>query len=377
MSAEAHIKSEKKDDQILIALSGEWTAATIDDALQKLNKIHTESSSNSIAMNLSDIEKMDTAAAWSLYRFQQSLQAKKTTVGLTGLSTQHQNLFDEVSQHTIEEKSAPPKVWLPLRVLENMGRKTCIFGDDILQLLQFIGELSICAWRSIKHPSRLRLRATIYHLEKVGFDALPIVGLISFLIGVVLVYQGAYQLRRFGAEIFTVDLLAVSALREIGILLTAIVVAGRSGSAFAAQIGFMKLNQEVDAMWVLGLNPFEVLVLPRLIALTIALPLLSFYSDLMALLGGGVMCNSLIDLDFQQFLHHAQLAIKPWTFWTGMIKAPVFAVSIAVIGCFEGMRVSGGAESVGERTTRAVVESIFLVIILDAIFSILYSYLGI
>jgi phospholipid/cholesterol/gamma-HCH transport system permease protein len=265
----------------------------------------------------------------------------------------------------------------PLYIFEQIGQQVYALKDDLYELLQFIGELTISLGAMIRHPGQFRLRATVYHLEKVGLNALPIVGLISFLIGVVLVYQGAYQLKRFGAEIFTVDLLAVSALREIGILLTAIVVAGRSGSAFTAQIGFMKLNQEIDAMWVMGLNPFHVLVIPRLIALLIALPLLTFYSDLMALLGGGVMCISLIDLAFDQFLHHLHLAIKPWTFWTGMIKAPIFAIAISVIGCFEGMRVHGGADHVGTQTTRSVVESIFLVIVIDAAFSVLYSYLGI
>jgi phospholipid/cholesterol/gamma-HCH transport system permease protein len=202
------------------------------------------------------------------------------------------------------------------------------------------------------------------------------VGLISLLIGVVLVYQGATQLKRFGAEIFTVDLLAVSILREVGVLLTSIVVAGRSGSAFAAQIGTMKLNQEIDAMTTMGLNPITVLVIPRVLALMVMLPILTFWSDIMGVLGGALMSMSTIDLSLSQFLRQFNLAITPWTFWVGMIKAPVFAFLIALIGCFEGLRVHGGAESVGRHTTNAVVKGIFMVIVSDALFSIIFSKLG-
>ena len=192
-----------------------------------------------------------------------------------------------------------------------------------------------------------------------------------------LVYQGADQLRRFGAEIFTINLLAVSVLRELGILLTAIVVAGRSGSAYTAQLGFMKLNQEIDALYVLGFNPVDVLVIPRVLSLVIVLPLLTFFADMMALVGGGIATYFLIGTGPADFSKHLLLSIKDWTFWAGIVKAPVFAFVIALTACFEGLRVSGGAESVGRRTTQSVVEGIFLVIVLDAAFSILFSFLEI
>ena len=199
----------------------------------------------------------------------------------------------------------------------------------------------------------------------------------SFLIGVVVAYQGADQLRQFGAEVFTVNLLGVSILRELGILITAIVVAGRSGSAFTAQIGTMKVNQEVDAMQTLGLDPVEILVLPRLTALVICLPLLAFYADMMALLGGAIMSLLALDISISQFVKQLQGAIKLSTFMVGMVKAPVFAFLIALVGCFEGLNVEGSAESVGRQTTLSVVEAIFLVIIFDAAFSIMFSYLRI
>lgn len=217
----------------------------------------------------------------------------------------------------------------------------------------------------------------VKYLDHTGVRALPIIGLVSILIGVVLVYQGVSQLERFGAEIFTVNLLAVSVLRELGILLTAIVVAGRSGSAFTAQIGFMKLNQELDAMKVLGLEPLQILVVPRVLALMVVLPLLTVFCDLIALSGGALMSMHLIDLSFSQFMAQLQSAIKPSTFWVGIVKAPIFAFVIALIGCYEGLQVSGGAESVGRRTTRSVVRSIFMVIVLNAFFSVLFSILKI
>jgi phospholipid/cholesterol/gamma-HCH transport system permease protein len=214
-------------------------------------------------------------------------------------------------------------------------------------------------------------------MERTGVSALPIVGLLSFLIGVVITYQGADQLRRFGAEIFTVNLLGIGILRELGVLLTAIIVAGRSGSAFTAEIGAMEVNEEIDAMRTLGLDPVEVLVLPRLLGLVFTLPLLTAYADFMALVGGSLMSWSSLGIPPPVFVRQLQQAIGEWTFWVGILKAPFFAATIALVGCHAGLQVSRSAESVGRLTTLSVVRSIFLVIIIDAAFSILYSRLGI
>jgi len=214
-------------------------------------------------------------------------------------------------------------------------------------------------------------------MEQTGLNALPIVGLISFLIGVVLAYQGADQLARFGAQIFTANLVGAGVLREMGVLLTAIIVAGRSGSAFAAQIGTMNVNEEIDAMRTMGLDPMEVLVAPRVMALVLVLPLLTFYADIMGLLGGAVMATAVLDISFFQFARQINNSVPLWSFWVGMIKAPVFAFIIATVGTYEGFNVTRSAESVGRQTTRAVVEAIFRVIVLDALFSILFSFLGV
>jgi phospholipid/cholesterol/gamma-HCH transport system permease protein len=241
----------------------------------------------------------------------------------------------------------------------------------------FVGVVALTALRVVLRPLRLRLTATLAQMEQTGVNALAIVGLLSFLVGVVIAYQGADQLRRFGAEIYTVDLLAIAVLRELGVLMTAIIIAGRSGSAFTAQIGTMQVTEEIDAMRTLGLDPVEVLVIPRLLGLIITLPILTFYANLMGLLGGGLMCWSVLGITIPQFVHEFQSAVTGRTFWLGVAKAPVFATIIAVIGCYEGFRVSGSAESVGRLTTLSVVESIFLVITTDAAFSVVFSILNI
>jgi phospholipid/cholesterol/gamma-HCH transport system permease protein len=223
----------------------------------------------------------------------------------------------------------------------------------------------------------LRIAAMVHQIEETGINALPIVGLLAFLIGIVLAYQGADQLKRFGAEVFTINLLGVGVLREIGGLITAIIVAGRSGSAFTAHIGTMRVNEEIDAMQTMGLNTIDTLVLPRIVGLVIALPFLTFYADIMALIGGAVMCYFDLGLTIPVFLRQLEQAVELNTFLVGIIKAPVFAFVIALVGCYEGFQVERNAASVGLLTTRSVVESIFLVIMLDAAFSVMFSVLGI
>jgi phospholipid/cholesterol/gamma-HCH transport system permease protein len=214
-------------------------------------------------------------------------------------------------------------------------------------------------------------------VEQTGVNALPIVGLLSFLIGVVLAYQGADQLRRFGAEIYTVNLLGAGILRELGVLMAAIIIAGRSGSAFTAQIGTMRVNEEIDALRTIGLDPVEVLVIPRLFGLLLTLPMLTLYANAMALFGGCMMAWAALDITIPQFIRQLQSSLYPSTFWIGLLKAPFFAAIIALIGCYEGFQVARSAESVGRLTTLSVVESIFFVIVTDAAFSIFFSVLQI
>ena len=263
----------------------------------------------------------------------------------------------------------------PPGALERIGRSAIATCGQGAALLAFVGEAALVLASCVAHPKRLRWRPILYNIRSAGFDALPIVGLLSFLLGIVVAYQAADQLRRFGANIFVADLVGLSMLREFAPLMTAIIIAGRSGSAYAAQIGTMAVTEEIDAMRTIGILPMELLVLPKIIALAIALPLLTVFADLLGVFGGMVMAQAQLGVGFGDFLERFTKAVSTTTFLLGVGKAPVFAAIIAVVGCFQGFRTEGGADSVGRQTTRSVVQSIFLVIVADALFSIAFSVL--
>jgi phospholipid/cholesterol/gamma-HCH transport system permease protein len=366
------------EDRLVVEAGGSWTLPALSELDGRRRRLLAEAPTvgGAASIDLGGVEKLDTAGAWLLDKLTRELVDRGWQVEWSGARDAHAGLLAEVRSIPAEPLPPAPAVNPLLRVIAHLGRSTLIALDEARCLLSFYGQTLVALSRVALRPTRLRLTSLTHHLEQTCVNALPIVGLISFLIGIVMAYQGADQLRRFGAEIFTVDLLAISALREIGILLTAVVVAGRSGSAFTAEIGMMKVREEIDALRTLGLDPFEVLVLPRLLALMIALPLLAFFADIMALFGGGLMCAFALDISPDQYLSRLGLAIWPRTFWVGIIKAPVFAFVIAMVACYEGLTVDGSAESVGRKTTLAVVVAIFLVIVFDAIFSIVFSALG-
>ena len=360
-----------------LAPTGRWLIGEVgrlDAALGGLQVPHDRP----LTIDLGGIEALDTAGAWLIYRTAKRLKSEGVAVEFANIRREHAILLEQVAAAD-KPGEAPPRrhVNAYRHAVERLGRGTLFVLAQMRDFIGFLGLVIEVALKSAVQPGRIRFTSLVYHMEQVGLNALPIVGLISFLIGVVLAYQGASQLQRFGAEIYVVNLIGVSVLREIGILLTAIVVAGRSGSAFTAQIGSMKIREEVDAMRTLGLDPIEVLVLPRMLALILTLPLLAFFSDLMGLLGGGLMAWISLGIPPDLFLERLNEAIGLWHFWVGLIKAPVFAAVISLIGCYEGMRVEGSAESVGQLTTRSVVESIFLVIIADAVFSIFFNIVGV
>jgi phospholipid/cholesterol/gamma-HCH transport system permease protein len=379
MTAGGWLTGAREGDRLLIEAGGAWTLEELVrlDAARQTLLVAAEADGAAARIDLAALDALDTAGAWLLHQLERNLESLGWRVELAGLREGHAALLAEIGRLQAPPPAPAAEINPFVRVLANLGRNTLAAGAEAARLLSFYGQTVLTLARVLLRPSRLRLTSLTHHLEQTCVNALPVVGLISFLIGIVMAYQGADQLRRFGAEIFTVDLLAISALREIGILLTAVVVAGRSGSAFTAQIGMMKVNEEIDALRTLGLDPLEVLVLPRLLALMIALPLLAFFADIMALFGGGVMCAFVLDISPDQYINRLSEAIWPRTFWVGIVKAPVFAFVIAMVGCYEGLTVDGSAESVGRKTTLSVVVAIFLVIVCDAIFSIVFSSLGI
>jgi phospholipid/cholesterol/gamma-HCH transport system permease protein len=361
-------------DCLVIAASGAWILASapeLDADLQRLDP----AGARTARIDLSHLDRLDTLGAWILHKMRARLVSAGLDAEFADVDPAHAALLERIA--TGETPTAPereePGRWLAF--VEHVGRAASEIVQEAADLLSFLGLVTVTLGRSILHPSRIRLTSLVSHIEQVGINALPIIGLLSFLIGVVIAYQGADQLQRFGAEIFTVNLLAISILREMGILLAAIVIAGRSGSAFAAQIGTMQVNQEIDALEALGLDTVEILVLPRILALVIALPLLAVVADIMGLIGGGVMIMTVLDVSLVQFMEQLKNAVSVWSFWVGIVKAPVFAVLIALVGCREGLKVTGSAESVGRQTTKAVVVAIFLVIVTNAAFSILFSVL--
>lgn len=327
-------------------------------------------------IDLDGLEALDTGGAWLIADLKSRLEADGIAVELQDTSGNRTELIDAVIAALPDEEGIEeaPRGLLPW--LADIGAKTAGVGKAITSLLSFMGETLYRLGYSIVRPRRWRTAALVSQMEEVGFNAIPIVVLMSFLIGVVLSFQGASQLRQFGAEVFVVDLIAISILRELGILLTAIIVAGRSGSAFTASIGSMKVREELDAMRTLGLDPIEVLVLPRVIALIIMLPILGFIANVSGLVGGAIMSWIELGVSPSMFITRLQENTDVWHLAIGMIKAPFFAAIISTVACWQAMQVKGSADSVGRHTTTSVVQSIFLVIVADAVFSIFFSELG-
>lgn len=318
---------------------------------------------------------LDTAGAWVLYGLLRGLEARGSEARIDGLEDRHRALLDLVRDRAPEP--AEPPIPTDPGALGRLGRMTMAHLDEAHAMTAFIGEVAIALFEHVKRPARLRTRALLGTLERAGVDAIPIVALLSFLLGIVIAYQGGLQLQSYGANIFIAELVSLTMLREFGPMMTAIIVAGRTGSAYTAEIGTMKVTEEIDALTSIGIPPLDLLVLPKLFGLVIALPLLTLVADVAGVLGGMVMAAVMLDVGFQDFADRLPQALVYRSFLIGIAKAPVFAMIVAIVGCFQGFRVSGSADSVGRMTTVSVVQSIFLVIVADAAFSILFSFIGI
>ena len=322
-------------------------------------------------LDLSKIDRIDTVGAWLIHRYSTEHGAK-----VEGLSSEAAHLLEQVAQADQTVAMRPDRRGAFTRIIGEIGDATVISMRTLYGLLGFLGATTIALWSVLSNPSRFRFNATIQRFEVVGVTALGIIGLMSFLIGIVIAQQGAVQLRQFGAEVFTINLVGRITLRELGVLMTAIMIAGRSGSAFAAQIGTMKLTEEIDAMRTIGVSPMEALVLPRVLAAVMMMPLLGFYSSLIAIIGGGLLCWTSLDIPPVTFIQRIREVVPITDLYVGLVKAPVFGAIIAIAGCFQGMQVEADAEQVGNRTTAAVVQAIFLVIVLDAFFAVFFTWIG-
>lgn len=365
--------TESETGTVEVLCAGAWTmhgVAQLERQLEALSRI----AAGNFVVDGSAISTLDTVGAWLLHRTIRALEQRGRNVTTHGLRPEFNGLLQ-----LIASRSVTPEHVAPARrgLLANIGQRTWRGLSGITGMLSFIGENTLVLLRSLVQFRRIRWRVILYNLQTAGFEALPIVGLLTFLLGVVIAYQGADQLQRFGANIFIADLVGLSMLRELSPLLTAIIVAGRSGSAYAAQIGTMKVTEEIDALRTIGVGPAELLVLPKMLALMIALPLLTVYANVTGIFGGMLMACSKLDVSFDVFLHRLGEAISLSSFLTGIGKAPVFAAIIALVGCYQGFQVSGSTDSVGRHTTVSVVQSIFLVILADALFSVVFNWLKI
>lgn len=373
----ASFKVDREGGALRFLPSGDWSVASILRIDEELRRFSDMPAGQSRAVfDMSGLVRLDTAGAWLIDRTAAALRAQGVEVRFEGLEEGQRIILDKVSEGG--RKLAPPaREPFHIEVLGRIGAAVVAAGHDAVAFVDFLGAVLATIWRGIRSPRRFRLVPLVHHMEKAGFNALPLVCLLTFLIGAVIAQQGAVQLRRFGADIFTVNLIAIIFLREVGILLTAIIVAGRSGSAFTAEIGSMKMREEIDAMRTLGLDPMEMLVVPRVLALVFTLPLLTFVADIMGLLGGGVVAMIELNMSPSVYIERLNSAAQFWTFGVGLLKAPFMALVIAIVGCRAGLDVTGSAESVGTQTTSSVVRSIFLVIVLDAMFAIFFTRIGI
>jgi len=354
-----------------LVLSGCWTARGIGTLDRRLDAL-APGTGGELVLDGEKLEALDTAGVRILRRLLKRLGAEQAAPQLRGWRPEFAKLMEQAAR--TPDAPLPTEVPRPA-FAERVGRYAVAAGEQALALLSFVGECAFALARSVAQPSRMRWRPILHNIRTAGYDALPIVGALSFLIGIVVAYQSTNRLKTFGANIFIVDVVGLSMLREFAPLMTAIIVAGRSGSAYTAQIGTMAVTEEIDAMRTIGIAPLDMLMLPKLIALVIALPLLTVYADVLGVFGGMIMASARLNVGFEDFLDRFVNAIEATDYVIGIGKAPVFAAIIAVIGCFQGFRTRGGADAVGRQTTRSVVQGIFLVIVADAVFSVLFSIL--
>ena len=357
--------------------SGSWTAihanaleSLFDVALPKLQQ------ATNLKIDMTDVRELDTLGAWLLEKMLRRALESGHPATLVGVAGHYAGLIDDVRQVNRRKPANRTAQNAILARLESVGRATFSAVEEISVFLQMLGALGSAGFGVLRRPRSLRLKSVVYHLHQVGWKAIPIIALVTFLIGAIIAQQGIFHFRKFGADSYVVDLVGILVLREIGVLIVAIMVAGRSGSAYTAELGSMKMREEIDALSTMGLDPVEVLILPRIIALVCALPILAFIGSMAALYGGGLVAWSYGGMSPATFIARLHEAVSVTHFEVGMIKAPFMALVIGIVASSEGLRVKGSAESLGRQTTISVVKSIFLVIVLDGVFAVFFASIG-
>ncbi len=371
-------KIDVKPGTVLFKCLGDWTAGTLQDVTRSLQEYSRALSNVAIQWNVAGVGKVDSAGMMLYIHYHDLLRSQQCTVELIDAKPEYNELH-QLLRPLVSGKVAS-KVGILSRLhnpISKLGKVTTNFFKDIKAFFYYVGENSVALGLSLQHPSCIRYAAIVKNIEEAGVRALPIISLTSFLIGVVIAYQGAVQLQKFGANIFIVDMIGISVTRELAPLITAIVVAGRTGSSYTAQLGTMVITEEVDAMRIMGFEPHRFLVLPRVLALMIALPLMIFFADIIGIVGGMIVSNIHLNISYAEFINRLQNVLDIKHVWIGLVKGPFFAWLIAMIGCFRGFQVSRNTESIGRYTTISVVNAIFFVIACDALFSVVLTELGI
>lgn len=376
MSGDPKLERVAKGNALALCATGTWTASFA-PVLERLvaDAEQLAGSPQSIFIDVSEVAKLDTFGAWLIERLRRSLTKGPVEAQIAGLSANYSSLVDEVRRVRATPVVDGSTITI-IGMLEQIGWAVAGVAGTMAGLVDMLGAVLAAGFRVLIHPRSFRLTSTVHHMEQVCWRAVPIVVLITFLIGCIIAQQGIFHFRRFGADIFVVDMLGVLVLREIGVLLVAIMVAGRSGSAYTAELGSMKMREEIDALRTMGFDPIEVLVLPRMMALVIALPILAFLGAMAALYGGGLVAWLYGGVQPEAFLLRLRDAISIDHFIVGIVKAPVMAAVIGIVACVEGLAVQGSAESLGQHTTASVVKGIFFVIVMDGIFAIFFASIG-
>ncbi|MHC4052451.1 MlaE family ABC transporter permease [Bradyrhizobium sp. 25ACV] len=376
MSSDPKLERIAKGNALALCATGTWTASfapVLERIVADAEKL--AGGQQSVFIDVSEVAKLDTFGAWLIERLRRSLTNGPVEAQIAGLSANYSSLVDEVRRVRATAVVDGGTVTIT-GMLEQIGRTVAGIGGTVAGLVDMLGAVLAAGFRVLIHPRSFRLTSTVHHMEQVCWRAVPIIVLITFLIGCIIAQQGIFHFRRFGADIFVVDMLGVLVLREIGVLLVAIMVAGRSGSAYTAELGSMKMREEIDALRTMGFDPIEVLVLPRMMALVLALPILAFLGAMAALYGGGLVAWLYGGVEPEAFLLRLRDAISIDHFIVGIVKAPVMAAVIGIVACVEGLAVQGSAESLGQHTTASVVKGIFFVIVMDGVFAIFFASIG-
>ncbi|MGV7215123.1 ABC transporter permease [Bradyrhizobium sp. UFLA05-112] len=377
MNAEPLLAAMPSGDVLELRPAGPWIAANVSklESLSRSVKADVDRS-RAVKLDMSEVSELDTLGAWLLEKLSRRGPSTGSTAEIVGVADNYSGLMDEVRQVNRHNPTSLPIPNPALLRLNELGKATVGAREDIAIFLQMLGALFMALIGVVRRPRSLRLTSLVYQLYRIGWQAIPIIMLITFLIGAIIAQQGFFHFRRFGAESYTVDMVGILVLRELGVLIVAIMVAGRSGSAYTAELGSMKMREEIDALATMGLDPVDVLILPRVMALVIALPILAFIGSIAALYGGGLVAQFYGDMGPAIYLARLHEAISVTHFEVGILKAPFMALVIGIVACSEGLRVKGSAESLGKQTTTSVVKSIFLVIVLDGLFAIFFASIG-